>query len=387
MHQAILILLLLVPEITPKATAQTANWPLDKLRQPPAVRWLNTDTARVRELVYEGEAYGSLPKTEVFAYYATPGSLRGNSAQDHNLPAVVLVHGGGGQAFREWVELWARRGYAALAMDLGGNGPDGKRLPLGGPDQDGHRKFTSIDSTQDKQWVYHAVANVIRAHSLLRTFPNQAPGTIDSSRTAITGISWGGFLTCIVAGLDDRFKVAVPVYGCGFIDQPGGFFYDKEFGVMPADQRTRWIARYDPQHFVGKARMPMLWVNGTNDVFYPPTIFSQTYSLVKSPANYRISTTLKHGHVDGWTPPEIGWFIDSYLTGGIALPRLSDVRTRRGRAWAVVASALTLTQATLSFTSDTTLPYSDRRWQTVPAQIRGRRIATDLPPPNQPSGC
>jgi len=29
----------------------------------------------------------------------------------------------------------------------------------------------------------------------------------------VTGISWGGYLTCIVAGIDDRLKAAVPVYG------------------------------------------------------------------------------------------------------------------------------------------------------------------------------
>ena len=40
---------------------------------------------------------------------------------------------------------------------------------------------------------------------------------MDRRRIGITGISWGGYLTCIVAGLDDRLKVAVPVYGCGFL--------------------------------------------------------------------------------------------------------------------------------------------------------------------------
>ena len=32
-------------------------------------------------------------------------------------------------------------------------------------------------------------------------------------------ISWGGYLTCIVAGLDNRFKAAVPVYGYGFLHE------------------------------------------------------------------------------------------------------------------------------------------------------------------------
>ena len=63
-------------------------------------------------------------------------------------------------------------------------------------------------------WSYHAVANVIRAVSLIRSFK-----AVDPSRVGITGISWGGYLTCIVAGLDERLAVAVPVYGCGFLHE------------------------------------------------------------------------------------------------------------------------------------------------------------------------
>ena len=61
-----------------------------------------------------------------------------------------------------------------------------------------------MDISKNQHWCYHGVANVIRAHSLIRSFPE-----VDDDRTAITGISWGGFLTCIVSGLDDRFKAAI----------------------------------------------------------------------------------------------------------------------------------------------------------------------------------
>ena len=37
----------------------------------------------------------------------------------------------------------------------------------------------------------------------------------DPDRIGITGISWGGYLTCIVAGLDGRLKLAVPLYARG----------------------------------------------------------------------------------------------------------------------------------------------------------------------------
>src|SRR5580704_12779153 len=96
------------------------------------------------------ELYHGLP-TRVFAYYATPDTLAGKNSPGRKFPAVVLVHGGGGTAFREWCELWAKRGYAAIAMDLAGYQPiEGQnphvpknrtRLPDGGPDQGDGEKF------------------------------------------------------------------------------------------------------------------------------------------------------------------------------------------------------------------------------------------------------
>src|SRR5690606_33907498 len=126
-------------------------------------------------------------------------------------PAMVLVHGGGGKAFPEWARLWADRGYAAIAMDLSGRGPDGERLPDGGPEQSDGEKFRDFEPDEaGRMWSYHAVAAAVRAHSFLAARPE-----VDGDRIGVTGISWGGYLTCIVAGIDDRVKVAVPVYGCG----------------------------------------------------------------------------------------------------------------------------------------------------------------------------
>src|SRR6476659_1607960 len=98
----------------------------------------------VRSLYYEGESYRGHP-TRVFAYYASPATLEAKAAKRQQFPAVVLLHGGGGTAFRDWAKLWAKRGYAAIAMDLAGHEPmegkspyDLKNLsPLsdGGPDQ------------------------------------------------------------------------------------------------------------------------------------------------------------------------------------------------------------------------------------------------------------
>jgi dienelactone hydrolase len=126
---------------------------------------------------------------------------------------------------------------------------------------------------------------VIRAHSLLLSFPE-----VDARRTAVTGISWGGYLTCIVAGLDDRFKAAVPVYGCGFLHE-NSCWLDR-FGQMSDEARANWIQLWDPSRYVGSASMPMLFVNGGKDFAYPPDSHAKTYALVKSPKNRTATSSI-----------------------------------------------------------------------------------------------
>jgi len=128
----------------------TMPWDLVALSEAPDFEWVDQE-GRVRSLYYDGRAYKGKP-TRVFAYYATPATLTGESVEDGSLPAVVLVHGGGGTAFSEWAELWARRGYAAIAMDLAGCGPGRKRLSDGGPGQGDEEKFGGRISGRIMPW-------------------------------------------------------------------------------------------------------------------------------------------------------------------------------------------------------------------------------------------
>ncbi|MCC6356330.1 MAG: dipeptidyl aminopeptidase, partial [Verrucomicrobiae bacterium] len=68
----------------------------------------------MRAIFYDALPYEGSP-TRVFAYLAVPEVSAGKK-----LPAMVLVHGGGGTAFHEWAKIWYDKGYAAIAMDLEG---------------------------------------------------------------------------------------------------------------------------------------------------------------------------------------------------------------------------------------------------------------------------
>ena len=348
----------------------TTPWDLRALSVAPAVTWLNQEN-EIHSLVYQGTPYAGRD-TEVFAYYASPATLTGEPESNASYPAVVLVHGGGGTAFNQWVKLWAERGYAAMAMDLAGNGENRERLSNGGPSQGDDTKFGQIDSAVSEQWTYHAVANVILAHSLLRSFRE-----VDPSRTAITGISWGGYLTTIVAGLDNRFKAAVPVYGCGFLHE--GSAWLPHFAEMTPEQRNKWIQLWDPSAYVGSAAMPVFFINGTNDFAYWLESYAKTYNLVEGERNLRITVKMPHGHEVGWAPKEIGLFIDQHLIGGTPLPKIDKPRVIDGEARASVQTHTELKLAHLHYTTDTT-PNPDREWQTIPATTTGHVIRAHAPP-------
>jgi dienelactone hydrolase len=354
------------------APQHTGPWNLAELNKPPTVQWAETQQSggkTVRTLYYANEPFDG-HSTRVFAYYAYPTIHQGK------LPAMVLVHGGGGKAFREWAELWADRGYAALCMDLAGKGPDDQRLSDGGPDQGDPDKFEAIDQGLTHAWPYHAIAAVIRAHSLLRAMPE-----VDANRTGVTGISWGGYLTCLVSGLDSRFKVAVPVYGCGYLYEDS--YWLPTFARMSPASRQLWIDNYDPSRYLGQARMPMLFVNGTNDFAYPLVSYRRSYELVKGPRTLCVTVRMKHSHPDGWACKETGLFVDSVLKSGTPLPRFSPARNDGRQVSAHIDSLVPIKSAALAYTTDTGT-WQKRQWQSVPATLdsSGKFVSAELPVPD-----
>lgn len=332
----------------------TGPWKMDELKQRPQAEFGPAD-GLVREVHYENVPYRGKP-TRVFGYYAVPKT--GTAP----FPAMLCVHGGGGKAFREWAELWAERGYVALAMDLAGKGPDGKPHADGGPDQTDEGEFGpfTLDTVRD-MWSYHAVAAVVRGHSLLASLPQ-----VDKDRIGVTGISWGGYLTCIVAGIDDRLKCAVPVYGCGFLGDNSAWV--DRFAKMPPEQSKLWLEQFDPSKYLGGATCPMLFVNGTNDFAYPLDSYQKSYRLPKGPVTLCIRVGMKHGHPAGWAPKEIGIFADSALKGDVPLPTISSIQVADHEATAKFRRKIQLQSGELHYTIDGG-PWQQRRWETVPAVI------------------
>jgi dienelactone hydrolase len=309
----------------------------------------------------------------VFAYYGAPPAI-----PETKLPAVVLIHGGGGTAFDRWVRLWNSRGYAAIAMDLCGCVPKGtyghwERHELGGP-PGWDASFGQLDAPLEDQWPYHAVSAVVLAHSLLRSYPE-----VDADRIGVTGISWGGYLTCFVAGVDQRFKFAVPVYGCGFLGDNSAWL--PRFEQLGPEKAARWLRCWDPSAYLPRATMPLLWVNGTNDFAYPMDSWQKSYRLPKSPRTLCLRVRMPHGHGPaGENPEEILTMANTILRQGPPLAKIMEQGRDGVKVWATFEAKSKAAKAELNFTRDTG-KWQDRKWETVPAVLIAdqHRIMAELP--------
>lgn len=249
--------------------------------------------------------------TKVFVFVGLP---EGASAQN-KVPGVVLVHGGGGTAFPDWVRMWNKRGYAAVAMDTEGRIPAADadlynntfinnpydHGPVNAVMGDGHLAVES-------QWAYHAIAAVVVSHSFLRSFPE-----VDNGRIGITGISYGGLITTAALAYDDRFRFAAPVYGCGALTGTAGILG----GIYNSNPKSSEV--WDDIEALRASRTPVLFINGNKDDFFTPDAVSESARVMKNSSMLLIHN-FQHGHYQGAEVPEIFSYADFLCGKSTAFP-------------------------------------------------------------------
>lgn len=360
-----------------RAAAETAPakriipWDLAALSKTPAIHATKERPAKgMRSFFYEGADYKGKP-TLVFAYYAAPEG----KPPEGGWPAVVCAHGGGGTAFPAWVRQWNNNGYAAIAMDLEGHLPGGKFFGVEGnfPADVGHENagpkrigwFGDIALPDREQWFYHAVADVIRANSLLRS--NRE---INPEKIGLTGISWGGTIVSAVAGVDPRFAFVVPVYG-------GGFIHKHE---MTPDQYRDYLAKWDPSAHLPYAKMPMLWVSGFNEPVFPLNLFSKSAEAAGGTSILCIRPFLPHGHGFGWEEVwEIGGFANGVVKGSAPMPKFGQPRVDPKDGLVHVQFTGELNRAALGFT--TAGAWKNQTLNTIPCSINKDEVIAGQPLP------
>ena len=268
----------------------------------------------IKGLFIDALYYGENP-SKVFCWYGVPEGLQ----EGEKAPAVVLVHGGGGTAFPEWVHQWNERGYIAIAIAHEGQlpGPKDPWYPTweySGPRRAGF--FRDADKDISEQWFYHAIADAILAHSLLRSIPE-----VDTTNIGINGISWGGILTNVITGIDQRFKFSIPVYGCGFLyDSPK---YSVDMALNTKAELEFYYANWEPSLYLPLQSLPVFYVNGSVDKQFAMNIATRTYKHIPGEKYLCIKNPLKHSTASGYSTQEVYEFADYITKNGTAPVKVS----------------------------------------------------------------
>jgi len=286
----------------------------------------------VRAICYDGLDYKG-QKTLIYAYVGLPEGASASSP----VPGVVLIHGGTGHPYPDWIKMWTDRGYAAIAMETTGFVPSGDPadptwtreadLPDGytfAPDNDGMCNHTA---PLDEQWMTHALAEVQYSNDILRSLPE-----VDENKIGVCGISWGGNITALAMVHDSRYAFAIPIYGAGYLD--------RSLSYMGVKWRLEGnIKNFRAEEGFADLKMPVLWLAWNYDGHFSLHIHTASYEATSHTSD---QTTLcwihemSHGHVEGWTPDIQYLFADAIVGGGDALAHVVRQPEGKGAAFITV---------------------------------------------------
>ena len=287
-------------------------------------------------------------KAEFFAYVAMPSTPK----PEGGYPGIVLVHGGGGTAYPQYVKHWAKDGFAVIALDWYNRRPtplkDTEPIETNVPRQDlegGRRNDIPAN-----------VANMVLCNSLLRTWPDVNPEKI-----VFVGLSWGSWYGAIVSAIDSRLKGVVEIY-CG-------------------DVRLQ-DSRLINGRFLHAAKVPMYWVASTNDQNVTLESLSAAFNECPTIVTKSLVIRLPHSHTGFFfesCPRMAKHFLDPDKVP--SLPVLGKPVVKNGIVSAEIKSVgLGIGKTLLCYSLS---PKTEKRhlwkWETMQAEVNGKTISAKIP--------
>lgn len=188
-------------------------------------------------------------------------------------PLLLDLHGGPHNAWgpsfdpvHAYAQVLVAQGWAVLTVNPRGSDGYGERFWNGA-----HGAWGEADADD----VLSAVDALV------------ADGTADPARLAVTGYSYGGYLTCWLTTRTDRFAAAVPggvvtdlVSFCGTADL-AGLLDVAELGTTPAHGAAR-LRELSPLTRVAQVRTPTLVLHGADDERCPVGQAEQWFTALRT---------------------------------------------------------------------------------------------------------
>lgn len=190
-----------------------------------------------------------------------------NFDNNRKYPAILDIHGGpktvySKQYYHE-MQVWVSKGYVVMFTNPHGSSGRGDIF------SDIRGKYGSIDYQDLMKFV----------DVVLKNYPN-----IDSDNLAVTGGSYGGFMTNWIITHTNRFKVAatqrsisnwISMYGVSDI----GYYFsdDQNDAILPTEKGFEKIWEHSPLKYIENAKTPTLIIHSDADYRCP---IDQGYQLL-----------------------------------------------------------------------------------------------------------
>lgn len=167
-------------------------------------------------------------------------------------PAILDIHGGPktvyGNVFYHEMQVWANLGYFVFFCNP--HGSDGK----GNKFADIRGKYGTIDYDDIMKWTDYVLENY----------------SIDKERVAVTGGSYGGFMTNWIIGHTDRFKCAASQRSISnwiskFCTTDIGYFFNADQNSSTPWENHDKLWWHSPLKYANKVKTPTLFIHSEED--------------------------------------------------------------------------------------------------------------------------
>ena len=305
--------------------------------------------------------------SKIFAYVGFPNTA--NPA-----PAVVLVHGGGGEAYLDWVNAWTERGYVAAALDVNGTQFEKDvHTKTANPNAGGCRMGAVRETRKPVKhtWTYTNVAAILSLQAYLRSLP-----CVDENKVGLVGISWGGVLSLIA------LKNAPVPFTAGAIIYSAGYVTEDTLGMecswlATKTDKERYDFCLDPRNYVGEIS-PVLFHAGLVDGAFSAVSRTRLTRLLSGDIEHAYLPDIWHDNVSNFQNETVFSYMDEKLKNGGKRLRLTDVKVT-GEEFVCRYENETPVKAELYWATERSGFSRFWKWNTVSARIEGNEIHVEIP--------
>jgi dienelactone hydrolase len=346
-------------------------WGLEEMRELPLdVEVLSSesiDGVTVEEIYFTSEIVNDKP-VRVYGFLAKP------EEPDGKVPGWLALHGGGGTANKEQAVNNARAlGVVVFNIDWSASKKRAQRVTnadaLEKPELFGSTKFVEEDLSDFS--ARHTIRAISRCVDLLI-----AQEAVDPERIAVGGGSWGGFLSLLVGGLDDRIKCTMSGFGAGGFRNTYSLC-SRSVILMDEKRREFWLNNVDPIRHVANTNGPVALMTATNEFHFWLNGAIETFGEMPEGSIIVISPNTIHRVGSGVIWPHAEWVKYQFL-GSPEWPRIKDFSCNGKVARWTVNSPLEVAKGVL-LVSPGRDNWPGRIWLEVEASVENNEYAATLP--------